>query len=195
MRILLVYCHPVPESFSASIRDEAIRTLGGKGHEVRLLDLYAEGFDPVMGCEERRHYNTLPPEQHALQDHIAHLRWAEGLLFVYPTWWYGLPAMLKGWLDRVWAPGVAFSMPEPNAKIGALMTHIRLLGVITTCGAPMVWSHLVGHPGRKTIMRGIRALCAWRCKTFFLAHYLMDSSTDETRSAFLGKVRKKLATV
>ncbi len=195
MRILLVYCHPVPESFAASIRDEAIRTLEAKGHEIRLLDLYAEGFDPVMGCEERRRYNTLPVEQHALQDHIAHLRWAEGLIFVYPTWWYGLPAMLKGWLDRVWAPGVAFSMPEPGAKIGALMTHIRLLGVITTCGAPMVWSHVVGHPGRKTIMRGIRALCAWRCSTFFLAHYLMDSSTDQTRTAFLDKVRKKLATV
>jgi putative NADPH-quinone reductase len=195
MRILLVYCHPVPESFAASIRDEAIRTLEAKGHEIRLLDLYAEGFDPVMGCEERRRYNTLPVEQHALQDHIAHLRWAEGLIFVYPTWWYGLPAMLKGWLDRVWAPGVAFSMPEPGAKIGALMTHIRLLGVITTCGAPMVWSHVVGHPGRKTIMRGIRALCAWRCRTFFLAHYLMDSSTDQTRTAFLDKVRKKLATV
>lgn len=195
MRILLVYCHPVPESFSASIRDEAIRTLEANGHEIRLLDLYAEGFDPVMGTAERRRYNDLPVERHPLPDHIAHLRWAEGLLFVYPTWWYGLPAMLKGWLDRVWAPGVAFSMPEPNAKIGPLMTHVRLLGVITTCGAPKWWSHVVGHPGRRTITRGIRALCAWRCKTFFMAHYLMDSSTDETRRAFLAKVRRKLAKV
>jgi len=195
MRILLVYCHPVPESFCASIRDEAAKTLEGKGHEVRLLDLYAEGFDPVMGADERRRYNDLPVGQHPLPDHIAHLRWAEGLLFVYPTWWYGLPAMLKGWLDRVWAPGVAFSMPEPGAKIGALMTHIRVLGVVTTCGAPMWWSHIIGHPGRRTITRGIRALCATRCKTFFMAHYLMDSSTVETRRAFLAKVRKKLAAV
>lgn len=195
MRILLVYCHPVPESFSASIRDEAIGTLEANGHEIRLLDLYAEGFDPVMGTEERRRYNDLPVEQHPLPEHIAHLRWAEGLLFVYPTWWYGLPAMLKGWLDRVWAPGVAFSMPEPNARIGALMTNIRVLGVITTCGAPWLWSHVIGHPGRRTITRGIRALCAWRCRTFFMAHYLMDSSTDETRRAFLAKVRRKLAKV
>ncbi|MCR5855429.1 NAD(P)H-dependent oxidoreductase [Mesorhizobium sp. J428] len=195
MRILLVYCHPVPESFAASIRDEAIASLEARGHEVRLLDLYAIGFDPVMGAEERRRYNHLPAEHHPLPEHIAHLRWAEGLVFVYPTWWYGLPAMLKGWLDRVWAPGVAFSMPEPNAKIGPLMTHIRLLGVITTCGAPMWWSYVVGHPGRRTITRGIRALCARRCRTFFMAHYLMDSSTDTTRRNFLAKVRKKLAKV
>ena len=195
MRILLVYCHPVPESFAASIRDETIASLEARGHEVRLLDLYAIGFDPVMGAEERRRYNHLPAEHHPLPEHIAHLRWAEGLVFVYPTWWYGLPAMLKGWLDRVWAPGVAFSMPEPNAKIGPLMTNIRLLGVITTCGAPMWWSHVVGHPGRRTITRGIRALCARRCRTFFMAHYLMDSSTDTTRRNFLAKVRKKLAKV
>ena len=54
---------------------------------------------------------------------------------------------------------------------------------------------MIGHPGRRTITRGIRALCAWRCKTFFMAHYLMDSSTDETRRAFLAKVRRKLAKV
>lgn len=195
MRILLVYCHPVPESFAASIRDETIASLEARGHEVRLLDLYAIGFDPVMGAEERRRYNHLPAEHHPLPEQIAHLRWAEGLVFVYPTWWYGLPAMLKGWLDRVWAPGVAFSMPEPNAKIGPLMTNVRLLGVITTCGAPMWWSYIVGHPGRRTITRGIRALCARRCRTFFMAHYLMDSSTDTTRRNFLAKVRKKLAKV
>ncbi|MDP3896322.1 MAG: NAD(P)H-dependent oxidoreductase [Mesorhizobium sp.] len=193
MRVLLVYCHPVPESFCASVRDEALRTLAAGGHEVRLLDLYAENFDPVMRAEERRRYNDLPAEHHALQDHIAHLRWAEALVFVYPTWWYGLPAMLKGWLDRVWAPGVAFALPDGKGKIKPLMTHVTRLVVLTTCGAPGWWSHVIGHPGRKTILRGIRALCAPRCRTLFLAHYLMDSSTVETRRAFLEKVRRKLA--
>jgi NAD(P)H dehydrogenase (quinone) len=194
MRVLVVYCHPVPESYGAAVRDAATEALAA-AHEVRLLDLYAEGFDPVMRCEERRAYNELRAEQHALQDHVAHLRWAEALLFVYPTWWYGLPAMLKGWLDRVFAPGVAFDMPADGGRIRPLLTHIRFIGIVTTCGAPMWLSHLMGHPGRRTILRGIRALCAPRCRTLFLAHYQMDSSTDRSRAAYLAKVRSRLARV
>ena len=152
---------------------------------MSLMVALAMAVCVVVGAASSVRAGTLP-------EHIAHLRWAEGLVFVYPTWWYGLPAMLKGWLDRVWAPGVAFSMPEPNTKIGPLMTHIRLLGVITTCGAPMWWSHVVGHPGRRTITRGIRALCARRCRTFFMAHYLMDSSTDDSRQRHLAVVAARM---
>jgi putative NADPH-quinone reductase len=72
------------------------------------------------------------------------------------------------------------------------MTHIRKLGVVTTCGAPRWWSYLVGHPGKRTIMRGMRALFARRCKTVFLAHYLMDVSTPQSRAAFLGRVERAM---
>ena len=175
MRLLVVYCHPDPESFNAAIRDEAVAALGRAGHEVTLLDLHAEGFEPVMGREERRGYHTRGDNERPVAGHLALLRRAEGLLFVYPTWWYGLPAMLKGWLDRVWVPHATFTMPEDGRPIRPLMTHIRLLGAITTCGAPWWWSKVVGEPGRRTILRGIRALCARRCRTLWLAHYTMDS--------------------
>ena len=191
MRWLVVFCHPVPESFCAGLRDHAIGTLGSMGHEIRLIDLYAEGFDPVMRADERRRYNEMGAADHPLPEHAAHLAWAEALLFVYPTWWYGLPAMLKGWLDRVWTPAVTFDM-RPGERIRPMMTHIRSIAVVTTCGAPLIWSHLVGHPGRKTILRGIRALCAPRCRTLFLAHYLMDASTPVSRSRYLQKVSRKL---
>jgi len=192
MRTLVVYCHPVPESFCAAVRDEAVRTLQAGGHDVRLIDLYAEGFDPVISAEERRRYNDVPHGEPLVPDHAAHLRWAEALVLVYPTWWYGLPAMLKGWFDRAWAPGVAFALDPDGGAITPLMTNIRHLVVLTTCGAAWWWSHVVGHPGRKTILRGIRALCARRCKTLFLAHYRMDASTPASRAAFLGKVRRRL---
>lgn len=193
MRVLVVYCHPVPESYSASIRDVAMDVLAKGGHEARLIDLYAEGFDPVMACAERRTYNEQAPDDPALESHIASLKWAQAILFIYPTWWYGLPAMLKGWLDRVWALDVVFSMPPGGGRITSLMKHVERVGVITTCGAPFWWSFLVGQPGRKTILRGMRALCAPLCRTMYMAHYEMDSSTDESRAGFLDKVRKKLA--
>ncbi|WP_144223049.1 NAD(P)H-dependent oxidoreductase [Mesorhizobium amorphae] len=191
MRVLVVYCHPVPESFCAAVRDAALDAIAAKGCEARLIDLYAENFDPVMRDGERREYNERAPADPALAQHIAHLKWAEAIVFVYPTWWYGLPAMLKGWLDRVWAKDVAFAL-DPGGRITPLMGHIRKIAVVTTCGAPRWWSHIVGHPGRKTILRGIRALCAKRCKTLFVAHYLMDASTPQSRQAFLGQVRQRL---
>ncbi|BCH32025.1 NAD(P)H dehydrogenase (quinone) [Mesorhizobium sp. L-8-10] len=193
MRVLVVYCHPVPESFCAAIRDTAIEAIVQKGCEARVIDLYAEKFDPVMPVDERRSYNECAPKDPALEAHIAHLAWAEAILFIYPTWWYGLPAMLKGWLDRVWAKDVAFAMGDSRRRITPLMGHIRKLGVITTCGAPRWWSFVIGQPGRETLLRGMRALCAWRCKTLYTAHYMMDSSTPESRAAFLAKVRRKLA--
>lgn len=193
MRWLVVYCHPVPESFCAGLRDAAVEVLEGRGEKVRLVDLYAEGFDPVMGCDERRDYNDRAPSDPALQPHIDNLKWAEALLFVYPTWWYGLPAMLKGWLDRVWAMDVAFKLPDQGARIVSLMPHVKRIGVVTTCGAPWWWSVVIGQPGRRTILRGMRALCAWRCRTFYLAHYDMDRSTPESRAAFLTKVKHRLA--
>ena len=101
--------------------------------------------------------------------------------------------MLKGWLDRVWATDVAFELPADGGRIVSLMTHIRRIGVVTTCGAPWWWSVPHRPAGRKTILRGIRALCARRCRTLFLAHYDMDASTPESRAAFLAKVRRKLA--
>ncbi|MEM1398973.1 MAG: NAD(P)H-dependent oxidoreductase, partial [Pseudomonadota bacterium] len=104
MRVLMVYCHPVPESFAAALRDVTLGALKKAGHEVELLDLYALGFDPVISAEEHRAYLNTTMENHPLQDHAKLLAWCEALVFVYPTWWYGLPAMLKGWLDRVWTP-------------------------------------------------------------------------------------------
>ena len=195
MKLLVVYSHPVPESFNAAIRDAALETLRQNGHDVKLLDLYAEDFDPIMCAQERRDYHTEGLNEDPVKAHIELIRWAEGMLFVYPTWWYGLPAMLKGWLDRVWVPHVTFTMPVDNQPIRPLMTHVRFLGVITTCGAPWWWSKVVGEPGRRTILRGIKALCAKGCRTFWMAHYKMDASTDESRRAFLATLKNRLGRV
>lgn len=192
MRVLVVYSHPVPESYCAALRDCVLDALAKAGHETRLLDLHAMGFDPVMSCEERRIYNDLAKDDHPLPEHADHLAWAEGIVFVYPTWWYGLPAMLKGWLDRVWTPEITFEINKQSGVIKPLMTHITKLAVVTTCGAPRWWSYYVGHPGVRTITRGMRALFAKRCKTFFMAHYLMDVSTPQSREAFLRRVHARM---
>lgn len=192
MRILLVYCHPCEESFNRAIRDAALAALTEAGHEVQLVDLYAEGFEPCMSGTERRGYHTPGDNEVPVARHIGMLRWAEALVFVYPTWWFGLPAMLKGWLDRVFVPHATFEMPTASKAMGPVLTNIRRIDVVTTCGASWLVSKLVGEPGRRTILRGLRWLCHPRCRTTYLAHYRMDSSTPESRAAYLERVRRRL---
>ena len=96
MRVLVVYCHPVPESFCAAVRDATVAALGERGCEVRLVDLYAERFDPVMPADERRTYNEHAPTHPDLARHIDNLHWAEAILLVYPTWWYGPAGHAEG---------------------------------------------------------------------------------------------------
>lgn len=192
MRILLVYCHPCEESYSAAIRDRAIATLEQAGHEVDLLDLYGEGFDPVLSAQERRGYHTPGENEKPVESHLARLRACEGLLFVYPTWWYGPPAMLKGWIDRVWVPHATFRMPEPGKPIARVMTNIRLVGAISTLGSPRWWWWLMGMPGRRTLLTGISVLCAPKVKTFWLGLHRMDSVSPEARKGFLDKVENRL---
>lgn len=196
MKILVVYCHPVPESFTAAVRDEVLATLGRLGHETRLIDLYGEGFDPVMTADERRHYNDRAPSDPNLQPHIEALRWAEGLVFVYPTWWYGLPAMLKGWLDRVWIPHATFTMPEGGKPIGRVLTNIRFVGAVSTLGSPWWWWRLVmSEPGRRTLLRGLRPLVNPRCRTLWLALHRMDSASADQRQGFLDRVGRRIAAI
>ena len=193
MRVLVVHSHPVAESYNRALADQVVFSLGKAGHEVRFLDLYAEGFDPVMSREDRLNYHERGLNEAKVAGHLAHIKWCEALVLVYPTWWYGLPAMLKGWLERVWVPHATFSMPEGNQPIRPLMQHIRRLAIVTTYGSPWWWIQVVGDPGVRTVMRGIRALCAKRCHRLKLAHYRMDDSTPESRARFLAKVGRVFA--
>ncbi len=100
MRILYLYCHPLPESFHAAILKESLAGLAAAGHEVDLCDLYKEGFDPVLSEQGRRDYHDLDKNQIGLENHIERLRRAEALVVQFPTWTFGMPAMLKGYFDR-----------------------------------------------------------------------------------------------
>ena len=124
---------------------------------------------------------------------VDDLQWADTLIFVYPTWWYALPAVLKGWLDRTLLPDVAFLMPEgANRTIRPGLTHITRLGVFTTCGASWWLTAFVGSPGKRILTRGVGLLCAPRRRTVFAAHYLMDSSTADTRAKHLAQVSRAM---
>lgn len=124
MRALVVYCHPREGSFTSAVRDLVLEKLAARGSEVRVTDLYAGSFDPILSVKELEGYETCPDNCASVEADVADLRWCDTLIFIYPTWWYGLPAILKGWLDRVFLPDVAifdadaraqYNSPRPSA--------------------------------------------------------------------------------
>jgi NAD(P)H dehydrogenase (quinone) len=192
MRVLVIYCHPRPDSFSAALRDAAVDGLTASGHSVELRDLYASAFDPVLSTQQRGVYFNEAESVSGVEDHVASLRQADGLVLVYPTWWFGMPAMLKGWFDRVWLPGVAFHLGGPKVMV-PLLTNIRRIGVVTTYGSPWWLLWWVGWPDRRVVRRGLRPLCAAGCRIHWLGLTRMDEDNATRRRRFLSKVKQHLA--
>lgn len=194
MRLLVVFSHPSQDSYGAALRDRALETLRGAGHEIRLRDLYAEAFDPVLSRVEWDRYLSDPQANIAgVQGHVDDLHWCEGLIVIYPTWYYGAPAMLKGWLERVWLPGVSFEIPRTKtSRPTGKLTNIRTFAGITTSGSPWWWIRLIRDPGRSLWTRGLKPIFHPRCRFHWRQLYSMNHRTDTDRARFLGQVEAML---
>jgi NAD(P)H dehydrogenase (quinone) len=194
MRVLVIYAHPLADSFAAALHQAVVAALRRGGHEVDDCDLYAEGFAPVLSAAERREYNTSSPDLSGVADHVARLRAAEALVLCFPTWWYGMPAILKGYFDRVWARGVAFHLPEGGGAIRPALTNIKQLWVVTTYGAPWWLIRLaLRDPVRAVILGGLARLCGSGAGTRFLALYDIDAASRARCSRFLARVERAFA--
>lgn len=197
MRLLLVFAHPSPDSFGARLNRAAVEALTAGGHELRCRDLYAEGFDPVMREAEWRAYFENPAANEALHARdVADLRWAEGLVLVYPTWWYGPPSILKGWFERVWLPGVTFEIPKSRfGRVTRKLDNIRLFAVVTTSGSPWWWLRLIRDPGRNLFLRAMRPMFHPRCRFLWHQLHAMNHVTTADRARFLARVTATLKEV
>lgn len=197
MNVLVLFCHPTHESFTGASLQRVLAGLTTAGHQARVVDLYAEGFRPEMSRDERaRHVvdHRAQPELRAdIRDHLEHLAWAQALVMVYPTWWSGQPAMLKGWFDRVLVNGVAWYLPDGADRIRPLLTNIRRLVVVTSHGSTKYVNALEGEGGKRVVGRALRVLCNRRCRTRWLALYNIDRAPLDRRQAFLDRVEQRLA--
>ena len=160
LKYFIVHAHHEPASFNGAMTRRAVADLTAAGHEVKVSDLYTMGFDPVS---DRRNFTTVAnpaflkqqnEERHATEHNgfapdiaaeMDKLAWCDVLVFQFPLWWFSMPAILKGWLERVLIPHETFTMPEGNQPIRGLMQNIRVLAVVTSLGSPKWWWWLVGH--------------------------------------------------
>ncbi len=194
MHALVVHAHPVPGSYSHALRDAVLRGLATAEHEVEIIDLYDIDYRPWMTEAEHAAYDTIGNDHPdpVVARHIELVRWADALIMVYPTWWSGLPAIMKGWLDRTMVPGVAFHLDERTSKVRGSLELRHLIGV-TTYGSPSWYMLFVGDAGRRTITRTIRLVCGRSTRTRMLRLNKANTISDEERAAFLSDVERQIA--
>jgi NAD(P)H dehydrogenase (quinone) len=190
MRVLVIYCHPVAESFAAAAHRTVLEALIEAGHEVTDVDLYAENVDPVMSRQERLDYLDTDRNERPVKRYDEQLAAADAIVLVYPAWWYGMPAMLKGYFDRVWLPGVAFDVTPDGRVLTERLQRIRRIVVVTTYGGPWWMVRIaLGDPARKIVSRAVRALCGRGCRVDWYVQYNMDRATPRRLSRFLDRIR------
>lgn len=194
MKVLLVVAHPCRDSYTYACAEAATRGLTRAGHVVDMIDLAAESFRPAMSRDERLAYESdLPILDPMVADHAQRLLAADVLVFVYPTWWSGLPAVLKGWLERVMVPGVGFTLDEQTRKVRPGLTHIRRVVGISTYGSPWHYVKLMNDNGRRILTRALRLSCGWRTRTTWLALYALDTADAERRREHLEHIEATMA--
>ncbi|MCA0001427.1 MULTISPECIES: NAD(P)H-dependent oxidoreductase [unclassified Mesorhizobium] len=186
MNILVVHAHPVETSFNAGLHRTIVERLTAAGHAIDDCDLYAEDFDPRLSRQERLDYHNPRGSADPAAPYVERLLRADALVLSYPVWNYGFPAILKGFFDRVFLPGVSFKLVDGKAQPS--LHKIRKIAAVTTYGGSRFRAMLMGDPPRKLVQRMLRATVKPGASVSYLAHYSMNISSDETRKAFLAKV-------
>jgi len=188
-RALVLFAHPCPESFNAAVHKVVVDTLRSRTWDVDDCDLNAEGFQPVLTEADRRGYHDEATNIEPVRAYVERLRAATALVLVFPVWNYGYPAILKGFLDRVFLPGVSFRLVD--GKVVPNLTNIRKLAAATTYGGNRLRTFLAGDPPRKTVTRAIWHVCQ-PDKTRYIALHDMNRCTPQRRSRHLDRVRREM---
>lgn len=191
MRVLVIYAHPVETSFNAAMHKCVVDSLLEAGHDVDDCDLYAEGFDAVLSREERLNYHDIEINQRPVAPYVERVMNAEAVVMVHPIWNFGLPAILKGFMDRVYLPGVSFHLQD--GKLSPGLTHIKKLACVVTYGATRFRAMVLGDPPRKIATRMMRAMIKPGAPVWYLAQYDMNNVTPVQLKTHMQKVRDKMS--
>jgi NAD(P)H dehydrogenase (quinone) len=208
MHTLVVHAHPEPTSFSAALMHAAVQTLRARGHEVEVSDLHAMRFDPISDrrnfttCADAARLRLQSEEAHAsrhggfvpeLAAEMAKLARCDALLLVFPLWWLGMPAILKGWVDRVFAAGVAYGGDRSFAH--GVMRGKRAMCVVTTGGHAQAYADGGAYAPLGTVLypirRGILEFTGFDVRLPFAAHAPHRADPAE-REAVLESLRHHL---
>ncbi|AKB26998.1 glutathione-regulated potassium-efflux system ancillary protein KefG [Methanosarcina siciliae T4/M] len=211
MKVLYVYAHQEPKSFNAALKETALAALKEKGHEVKLSDLYAMNFNPVLTGEDftdRKKPDVFKPFLEAIQasktgafapDILAEMekvKWADLLIFQFPIYFTSMPAILKGWIDRVLAPGFGFN-PLINSAYETGLLKGKTAMITTTTGASEEWYSEGGEHGdlNRHLESVTHCVFEYMGMKVLPSHiiYEVSSLSKERGAEKLGKYRKRIS--
>jgi putative NADPH-quinone reductase len=192
LRILVIYAHPLEASFVSAAHHRVVEALRDGGHAVDDLDLYAEKFDPILSPDQMKSYVDVKLNARGVETYVERLRAAEALVLVFPVWFDGLPAILQGYFQRVFLPGVATIIDEqglfhPNLR------NLKRMAAVCAYGEGRAAVAKKHDPPRRFVRDNIGALIDPKGRFEYLALYGMDASATPRRAAFLRRVSRAFA--
>lgn len=187
-KIVVIQGNPNPKSLCASLSDAYSESARQAGAEVRVLRLNELTFDPIL----RGGYGTPQPLEPALQKAQEDILWANHLTFVYPNWWGGMPALLKGFIDRVLLPGFAFKYRNGSPIWDRLLRGRSATAIVTMDSPPFYYNWIVGAPGDRQLRRSILKFCGVNPVRF--EHFgPVRGATQAKRNAWINAARRSAA--
>ncbi|MFP6729454.1 MAG: NAD(P)H-dependent oxidoreductase [Alphaproteobacteria bacterium] len=178
MNVLVVFAHPKRDSFSGALLDSFVAGLAESGHEATVADLYREGFDPRFGDDDLAHFNGHGPAPEEVRAEQRRLEQADALVFIFPVWWWSFPAMLKGWIDRVFTGGWAYDYDYTNDKsIGLLKDRPVLMIASASAGVSTYKKYGFDSAIRAQIDTGTMAFCGLEKMSIHLLHDVAEDRT------------------
>jgi putative NADPH-quinone reductase len=188
MRILVLFAHPAATSFAGRLHEGIVEALRRGGHEVDDCDLYAEKFNPIMSAETYRNYLDMAANRAQARPYIDRLLASEALVLVSPVWHDGFPAILKGYFDCVFVPGVAFTMT--NGGYAPALLNIKRVAAVCTFGATRARTITMGDPQRRFVKLSLGAQIGPGKRAGFIGLYNMDAASPEAKARYLGRVTR-----
>jgi NAD(P)H dehydrogenase (quinone) len=189
LRILVVFAHPVETSFVSALHARVVEIQRASGHLLDDLDLYAEKFDPVMSREGLLRYVDTNANTREVEAYVQRLQAAEALVLVFPVWFDGLPAIMQGYFQRVFLPGVSVLIDEAG-RFHPNLGNIKRMAAVCGYGEGQRAVVAKGDPPRRFIRDNIRALIDPKGRFEYLALYNMDFNAAARRATFMKRVAR-----
>jgi NAD(P)H dehydrogenase (quinone) len=189
LRILIVFAHPLETSFVSALHARVVEILRVGQHIIDDLDLYAEKFDPVMSREGLLRYVDANSNTCGVEGYVQRLRAAEALVLVFPVWFDGLPAIMQGYFQRVFLPGVAVRIDQ-DGLFHPNLHHIKRMAAVCAYGEGRRDVSAKGDPPLRFVRDNIGALIDPKGRFEYLALYDMNFTAAHRREAFMARVQR-----
>ncbi len=188
MKTVIVYDHPYEGSFCHAIKERIVKNELAKGNEVEVIDLHQDNFNPVMSGQDLLAFIKHDMIDEQAIDYVKKIKEADHLVMVFPIWWELMPAMTKGFIDKIIFPGSTYSYTKSGYGMETLLTNLKSVTVVTTMNTPSVmYKFIYGNAIYKSLVKGTFKKSGIK-NTKWISFNMVKASKAEKREKWLNKL-------